>query len=128
MLTPAMAILAQTAGAAGTTAGPAGGSPGGSPFASLSFFFWIIAIFAIIYFLMIRPQKKKEQQRKSMLDRLQKGDQVVTIGGLYGEVESIKGDYVIVLVDRASGHTLKFRRGAIHEILPKDSDSAEEKS
>ena len=125
MLSLTMPILAQTAGAGSATGSPAAGA-GASPFNPM-FFVWIIAIFAIIYFMMIRPQKKKEQQRKQMLDKIQKGDLVVTIGGLHGEVESVKEDYVILLVDRASGHTLKFRRGAIHEILTKDSGSAEDK-
>ena len=58
-----------------------------------------------------------------------RGDQVVKIGGLFGEVDSVnfKEEYVILLVDSERGTTLKFRRGAIHEILTKDSGSAEDK-
>jgi preprotein translocase subunit YajC len=124
MLSLTLPILAQTAG----TSSAAGGAAGGSPFGGGGMFFvWIIAIFAIFYFLMIRPQKKKEQQRKNMLNKIEKGDHVVTIGGLHGEVESVKEDYVILLVDRENGHTLKFRRSAIQEILAKDSGSAEDK-
>jgi preprotein translocase subunit YajC len=124
MLSLTMPILAQAAG----TSGAAGGAAGGSPFGGGGMFFiWIIAIFAIFYFLMIRPQKKKEQQHKAMLNSVQKGDHVVTIGGLHGEVESVKDDYLILLVDRENGHTLKFRRSAINEILPRDSGSAEDK-
>jgi preprotein translocase subunit YajC len=119
-----MPILAQAAG----TGGGAGGAAGGSPFSPM-FFIWIIAIFAIIYFMMIRPQKKKEQQRKEMLSKIERGDAVATIGGLFGEVESVnnKEDYVILLVDRERGATLKFRRSAISEILAKDSGSSEDK-
>ena len=126
MLSLAMPILAQTAGT-GSTTGGAAGATGGSPFNPM-FFIWIIAIFAIIYFMMIRPQKKKDQQRKEMLNKLQRGAEVVTIGGVFGEVESVspKEDYVILLVDRERGTTLKFRRGAIHEILTQDSGSAED--
>jgi preprotein translocase subunit YajC len=125
MLSLAMPMLAQTAGtASGGGAPSAGGGLGG-----FSFLIWIIAIFAIIYFMIMRPQKKKEQQRKEMLSKVERGEQVVTIGGLFGEVESVnsKEDYVILLVDRERGTTLKVRRGAIHEILTKDSGSAEEK-
>jgi preprotein translocase subunit YajC len=77
--------------------------------------------------MMIRPQKKKEQQRKEMLNKLERGAEVVTIGGLFGEVQAVdtKEEYVILLVDRERGTTLKFRRGAIHEILTQGSGSAE---
>ena len=124
MLSLFMPILAQAAG----TGGGASSAAGGSPFNPM-FFIWIIAIFAIIYFMMIRPQKKKEQQRKEMLNKLERGAEVVTIGGLFGEVESVnvKEEYVILLVDRERGTTLKFRRGAIQDILTKDPGSAENK-
>jgi preprotein translocase subunit YajC len=127
MLSLTMPILAEAAGTGSAPSGGAGG-PAGSPFSPM-FFVWIIAIFAIIYFMMIRPQKKKEQQRKEMLNKIERGDQVVTIGGLFGEVEAVspKEEYVILLVDRERGTTLKFRRGAIHEILTRDSGSAEGK-
>jgi len=126
MLSLTMPILAQAAGTASAPSGPAGGSPLGG-FGGASFFIWIIAIFAIIYFMMIRPQKKKEQQRKEMLNKLERGAEVVTIGGLFGEVQAVdtKEEYVILLVDRERGTTLKFRRGAIHEILTQGSGSAE---
>jgi preprotein translocase subunit YajC len=127
MLSLTMPIFAEAAGT-GSAPGGAAGGPAGSPFSPM-FFVWIIAIFAIIYFMMIRPQKKKEQQRKEMLNKIERGDEVVTIGGLFGEVEAVspKEEYVILLVDRERGTTLKFRRGAIHEILTRDSGSAEGK-
>ncbi len=127
MLSLAMPILAQAAGTGSTTGGAAGGAPP-SLFGGPGFFIWIIAIFAIIYFMMIRPQKKKEQQRKEMLNKLERGAEVVTIGGVFGEVESVnsKEDYVILLVDRERGTTLKYRRAAIHEILAQGSGSAED--
>ncbi len=125
MFSLSMPILAQAAGTGGAAGGAAAPS---SPFGGIGFFVWIIAIFAIIYFMMIRPQKKKEKQRKEMLNQLERGAEVVTIGGLFGEVESVnsKEEYVIVLVDRERGTTLKFRRGAIHEILTQGSGSAED--
>jgi preprotein translocase subunit YajC len=120
MLSFAMPILAQAA-----TTPPAPGASGPASMLPTVIFFG--AVIAIVYFLMIRPQKKKEQERKNMLNKIEKGDRVVTVGGLHGEVESVKEDYVILLVDRENGHTLKFRRSAINEILPRDSGSAEDK-
>jgi preprotein translocase subunit YajC len=85
------------------------------------------AIFAVLYFLILRPQRKKDQQRKEMLSRVERGQRVVTIGGIYGEVQSIKEEYCILLVDAERGVTLKLRRSAIHEILPEDSGEEEKK-
>ena len=86
---------------------------------------FIVLIFAVLYFLMIRPQKKKEQKRKQMLGDLERGNRIVTIGGIHGEVASIKEDIVILLVDRESGATLKMSRSAIHRILSDDTDENE---
>jgi len=86
---------------------------------------FIVLIFAVLYFLMIRPQKKKEQQRKAMLKQVERGNRIVTIGGINGEVVSVKEDTVIILVDRESGATLKMGRSAIHRILSDDSDEKE---
>lgn len=85
------------------------------------------AIFAVLYFLILRPQRKKDQQRKEMLSKVQRGQRVVTIGGIYGEVQTLKEEYCILLVDAERGVTLKLRRSAIHEILPQDSGEEEKK-
>ena len=86
---------------------------------------FIVLIFAVLYFLMIRPQKKKEQKRKAMLNQVERGNRIVTIGGIHGEVASVKEDTVIILVDRESGATLKMGRSAIHRILSDDVDEKE---
>ncbi len=59
---------------------------------ALQQFLPLIIIFAIFYFILIRPQQQRQKQHKSMLDSLQKGDKVITIGGIYGIVRDIKGD------------------------------------
>ncbi|GAB4116734.1 MAG: hypothetical protein Kow00103_12740 [Candidatus Caldatribacteriota bacterium] len=59
---------------------------------ALQQFLPLIIIFAIFYFILIRPQQQKQKQHKLMLDSLQKGDKVITIGGIYGIVRDIKGD------------------------------------
>ena len=56
----------------------------------------IAVFFAIIYFLMIRPQKKREKAVKTMRDTLQVGDEVITIGGFIGKIMSVKGDTLIM--------------------------------
>ena len=52
----------------------------------------LIIIFAIFYFVLIRPQQQRQKKHKSMLDSLKIGDRVITIGGIYGVIRDIKGD------------------------------------
>ncbi|OFS64099.1 MULTISPECIES: preprotein translocase subunit YajC [Nosocomiicoccus] len=73
-----------------------------------------IAIFAVMYFLMIRPAQKRQKQINEMQAGLQKGDEVVTIGGLTGVVESFDANYMYLKVDE--GTTLKFERRALHQV------------
>ena len=71
-------------------------APAGNPLGS---FIPLILIFVVFYFLLIRPQQKKEKERKSMINALKKGDQVVTTGGIYGTVITIKADTIDIKVD-----------------------------
>ena len=59
---------------------------------ALQQFLPLIVIFGIFYFILIRPQQQKQKKHKLMLDSVQKGDKVVTIGGIYGIIRDIKGD------------------------------------
>ena len=58
----------------------------------------LLLMFGLMYFIMIRPQRKKEKQTKAMLDALKKGDRICTIGGIYGTIVSIKDDTVTLAV------------------------------
>jgi preprotein translocase subunit YajC len=70
-----------------------GAAPAPSPFGA---FVPLILIFAIFYFLLIRPQQKKSKQHTSALEALKVGDSVVTSGGIYGKVSKIDGDQAVV--------------------------------
>ncbi|MDP4095192.1 preprotein translocase subunit YajC [Paenibacillus sp. P96] len=70
-----------------------------------------VLMFAIFYFLLIRPQQKKQKQRNSMLNALKKGDKVVTIGGLHGTIAEITDDIVVLRVNDVT--KLTFDRSAI---------------
>ncbi len=72
----------------------AGGGGGGSMMTMLMFG----SIFAIFYFMIIRPQKKQANTRKAMIEALKRGDKVVTSGGLFGTVKDVKADRVIVTI------------------------------
>ncbi|MGL4908018.1 MAG: preprotein translocase subunit YajC [Bacteroidales bacterium] len=62
---------------------------------------WImlIAIFGVMYFFMIRPQQKRQKELRQFREGLQKGDKVVTVGGIYGTVSEIKEGYILIEVD-----------------------------
>jgi preprotein translocase subunit YajC len=74
-----------------------------------------VAIIAIFYFLIIRPQNKKQKETQKMLSQLKKGDKVVTIGGIHGTIQSVKEQTVIVKVDEDT--KLEFSRSAISNIV-----------
>ena len=76
-----------------------------------------VILIAIMYFLMIRPQMKRQKEHKAMLDKLAKGDEVITSGGVAGTVVGIGENFISVEV--ASGVQLKLQRGAITSVLPK---------
>ena len=58
----------------------------------------LVAIFAIFYFLMIRPESKRRKERQSMIDSLTRGDKIVTIGGLYGEIQDVHDDKIVIRI------------------------------
>ena len=76
-----------------------------------------IILIAIMYFLMIRPQMKRQKEHKAMLDKLAKGDEVITSGGIAGTVVGLSESFITVEV--ASGVQLRVQKGAIASVLPK---------
>lgn len=77
----------------------------------------LIVIFAVFYFLIIRPQMKRAKEQKQMQSALQKGDEVITASGQLGKVVKISEQYVTV--DIGGGTESIFQRGAINTVLPK---------
>jgi len=71
----------------------------------------------VLYFVMIRPQMKKQKEHRAMIDALAKGDEVVTAGGLLGKVSKI-GD-VYIGVELANGVDVQMQRNAVVQVLPK---------
>ena len=67
-----------------------------NPIASLFPILMLVVMFVAMYFLMIRPQKKKQKEEKRMRENLQIGDEIVTIGGIYGRVISLKEDTIVI--------------------------------
>ena len=97
-----------------------GGAPGGAPGAAgggMAAFQQIIPLvfmFAIFYFLLIRPQQKKAKEHKALLDALKKGDNVVTAGGVHGKVTAV--DDSIVSLEIAAGVNIKITKSYIAAV------------
>jgi len=85
-----------------------------------------VLIFVIMYFLLLRPQKRKEEDRQKMLGAVKKNDRVVTIGGIHGKVVSIRGDQLVLKLDKKGEIRVTFNKSAISRILTEDEDERDE--
>ena len=77
----------------------------------------LVLMFVVLYFIMIRPQMKKQKEHKAMIDALAKGDEVVIAGGVLGRVSKLGESYLHVEV--ASGVELQVQRVSVVQVLPK---------
>nr|WP_250207864.1 preprotein translocase subunit YajC [Curvibacter sp. CHRR-16] len=77
----------------------------------------LVLMFVVLYFVMIRPQMKKQKDHKAMIEALAKGDEVVVAGGLLGKVSKLSEG--IVSVEIATGVEVQVQRGAVLQVLPK---------
>ncbi len=86
---------------------------------------YLVVIIAVFYFLLIRPQKKREKEAKNMMDALKKGDKIVTIGGFYGKIVSVKDD-VITLNLGGENNKVKIEKSAVRMVVAAAADIDEE--
>ena len=77
----------------------------------------LVLMFVVLYFIMIRPQMKRQKEQKSMVEALAKGDEVVVAGGLIGRIAKL-GDSILQ-VEVAAGVELQVQRSAVVQVLPK---------
>ena len=77
----------------------------------------LFALILVFYFLILRPQQKRAKEQKTMIEALQKNDEVVAAGGLLGRVSKVEENYVILEV--AEGVTINIQKGAVQTLLPK---------
>lgn len=78
-----------------------------------------IGLVVILYFLMIRPQVKRQKEHKKLVEALAKGDEVATMGGIVGRITDLGENFVQIEV--ADGVVVKMRRQAVESVLPKGS-------
>ena len=103
---------ATPAGSAGTPAGPMASFLNAAPIA-----FFI----AIIYMFLIRPQQRQEKERRKMVDALKVGDKILTQGGVYGVVASLKGENILVRLNEGK---MEISRSAVTRVFTESSNGA----
>ena len=77
----------------------------------------LVLMFVVLYFLMIRPQMKRQKELRAMIDAIAKGDEVATTGGLVGRVVGL--DEQFLQVELSQGVVVQLQRGAVVQVLPK---------
>ena len=92
----------------------AGGAPQGGGFGML---LMPIVLIAVMYFMMIRPQMKRQKEHRAMLEKLARGDEVLTNGGIAGTVTEIGENFITVEI--ADNVRIRLQKGAIANVLPK---------
>ncbi|HJO55726.1 MAG TPA: preprotein translocase subunit YajC [Candidatus Scalindua sp.] len=88
----------------------------------------MVIMFAVMYFLIIRPQKQKEKKRQEMMSNVRKQDRIITAGGVHGVVVSVKDNEVLVRVDDAKDVKIKIDKSALTSVsAPRDAKEDESK-
>ncbi len=110
-------------GASGVTNEAVGTSQASSGTSMLMTLGMIVLFIGIMYFLMIRPQKKRDKEAQQMLASLKRGDKVVTIGGIRGKIVAVRNDSVILKID--SNTKMELNKTAISQVLVPSSGSSD---
>jgi preprotein translocase subunit YajC len=79
----------------------------------------LLLMFLVLYFVMIRPQMKKQKEHRTMIDALAKGDEIITAGGFVGRVSKLGDGFLTIEI--ASGVEVQMQRSAVIQVLPKGS-------
>jgi preprotein translocase subunit YajC len=79
----------------------------------------LVLMFVVLYFVMIRPQMKKQKEHRSMIEALAKGDEIATAGGLLGKVTKLGDNHLTLEI--ATGVEVQLQRSAVVQVLPKGS-------
>jgi len=85
----------------------------------LSMIIMMVVLFGLMYFMMIRPQMKRQKEHRAMVSALAKGDEVVSNGGLAGRVEEVGETFITIEI--APNVKVKLQKGAVSQVLPKGS-------
>jgi len=89
-------------------------TPEGGGTSSIYMIGFLVVIFALFYFVMIRPQRRKQKEQQQMTQELKRGDKIMTIGGIHGQIESISEDSIVIKVE--SGSTIRMAKNSVAGI------------
>lgn len=81
----------------------------------------IVALIAIFYFLMIRPQQKRQKEIKKFREQLKAGDKIVTAGGIYGRIQSVKENTFVITI--ADGVKITIDKGSVYQAPPAEGEA-----
>ena len=95
-----------------------GGASGGGSGSGLMTFLMFGSVFAIFWFMILRPQKKQAEQRKTMIEALKRGDRIVTNGGLFATVKDVKGDRLVATI--AEGVKVEISKSAVGGVVAEE--------
>ena len=96
---------------------PAAASGGGDMMSQLTGMLPLVLMFVVLYFVMIRPQMKRQKEHRTMIDALSKGDEVATAGGILGTVTRLSEGVLYIQI--AQGVEVQIQRSAVAQVLPK---------
>ncbi|ATG96307.1 preprotein translocase subunit YajC [Paracidovorax citrulli] len=92
-------------------------APAGGMMSSLTSMLPLVLMFVVLYFIMIRPQMKRQKEHRAMIDAIAKGDEVATAGGILGKVTRLSEGFLHIEI--ASGVEVQIQRSAVAQVLPK---------
>jgi preprotein translocase subunit YajC len=89
--------------------------------------FLMVIIFALMWFMFIRPQRKQEQNRRAMINSIKKNDRILMNGGIYGVVTNVREgeDEITIRIDEKSDVKVRVSRSMVATVVPKDGDQAD---
>jgi len=87
-----------------------------------SFLIMMAGLFVLMYFMIIRPQRKRQKEHDALMSDLNKGDEVLLTSGMLGKIVKIHGEYLVV--NTGNNIELKFQKSAVHAVLPKGTIKA----
>ena len=126
MLTSLISLFIQSADATAQATSSAADATSAAPasgFAQYQGIIMIVLMIAIFYFLLIRPQQKKQKEIRKMREALSEGDQVITAGGIYGKIASVKDNYFLISV--SDGVKIKVAKDSVY-VSPEDAQAAQQ--
>jgi preprotein translocase subunit YajC len=105
-------------------AAPQGGGAGGQQQSPAFMIGWLVLMVGIFYFMMIRPQQRREKERRALLDAVKSGDRVIFSGGMLGMVTNVKDKILVIKI--AENVKVEVVRSAVAQVLGKDEEPAAE--